>query len=156
PLIHDVGDRLLWCIGELSPISRDHLHLTKNSNNSLKGEGKFPEGLDANDACTEYFIGCGLVLFEHEGFEATYSQFSGTTQAGRPATHNDHICRHIHTHLSLLPSRSNAHGKQVNASAGMLPRRYRERRLTHITKAACEAMPPIKDIRPIFRSPPIE
>src|SRR6266571_6856269 len=79
PLIHDVGDRLLRCIGELSPIPRDYLHLTKGSDDGFRGEGKFLEGLDADDACTEHFIGCGLVLLEHKSFEPAYSQFSGTT-----------------------------------------------------------------------------
>src|SRR5438045_2919048 len=62
PLIHDVGDRWLWCIGKLSPIPRDHLHPTKGAYDGVRGEGKFLEGLAADDACTEHFIGCGLVL----------------------------------------------------------------------------------------------
>src|SRR5712691_7384073 len=53
PLIHDVGDRLLRGIGELRPISRNHLHLTKRSDNGFKGEGKFLKGIDADDTCTE-------------------------------------------------------------------------------------------------------
>jgi hypothetical protein len=68
-IIHDVGDRLLRCIGELSPISRDHLHPIKGAYDGFRGEGKFLEGIDVDDACTKHLIGCGLVLLEHESFE---------------------------------------------------------------------------------------
>jgi hypothetical protein len=70
PLIHDVGDRLLRGVRQLGPIPRDRLHPAEDSHDGFRGEGKFLESIETDDAGTEHFISRRVVFLEQEGFES--------------------------------------------------------------------------------------